>query len=71
MASVTAACALQEAARRGQKVSQGLRGGAQGALVHRLPLEESLPALHRLKRRLSHANPEPSALCSLPRVLQI
>lgn len=48
---LTAASAPQEAPRRGQEVSQGLRGGAPGALVHRLPLEEGVPALHRLRLR--------------------
>lgn len=48
---LTATSAPQEAPRRGQEVSQGLRGGAPGALVHRLPLEEGVPALHRLRLR--------------------
>lgn len=40
---------LQEGSRRGQKVPQGVRRGAQGSVVHRLPLEKSLPTLPRLK----------------------
>jgi hypothetical protein len=37
---------LQEAQRRRQKVPQGLWDGKQGHVVHRLPLEEGLPAVH-------------------------
>lgn len=42
---------VQEGSRRGQKVPQGVRSGAQGPVVHRLPLEKSLPAVPRLKTR--------------------
>ena len=42
---------LQEGSRRGQEVPQGLRSGAQGSVVHRLPLEKSLPTLPRLKTK--------------------
>lgn len=30
---------------------QGVRSGAQGSVVHRLPLEKSLPTLPRLKKK--------------------
>lgn len=41
----------QEGSRRGQKVPQSIRSGAQGPVVHCLPLEKSLPALPWLKER--------------------
>lgn len=40
---------LQEGPRGGQEVPQGVRGGAQGSVVHRLPLEKGLPALPGLE----------------------
>jgi len=39
---------MQERSRGGQEVPQGVRSGAQGSVVHRLPLEKGLPALPRL-----------------------
>lgn len=39
----------QEGPRGGQEMPQSVRSGTQGPVVHRLPLEESLPALPRLK----------------------
>lgn len=48
----------EEAQRRRQKVPQGLWDGKQGHVVHRLPLEEGLPAVHRLsggQARPSHS----------------
>lgn len=41
----------QEGSRRGQKVPQSIRSGAQGPVVHCLPLEKSLPALPWLKEK--------------------
>lgn len=40
---------LQEGPRGGQEMPQSVWSGTQGPVVHRLPLEESLPALPRLK----------------------
>lgn len=40
---------LQEGPRGGQEVPQGVRGGAQRSVVHRLPLEKGLPALPGLE----------------------
>lgn len=37
---------LQEAPGRGQEVPEGVRHGESGHVVHSLPLEEGLPALH-------------------------
>lgn len=36
---------------------QGLRDGKQGHVVHRLPLEEGLPAVHRLSRGAGSPQP--------------
>ncbi|XP_036085044.1 SLC2A4 regulator isoform X1 [Rousettus aegyptiacus] len=50
----------QEAPRRRQEVSEGVRNGAPGPVVHGLPLEEGLPALPGLSApapRGPHARP--------------
>ena len=39
---------LQEAPGRGQEVPEGVRHGESRHVVHSLPLEEGLPAFHRL-----------------------
>lgn len=43
----------KEAQGRGPKVPEGVRDGAPGHVVHRLPLEEGLPEVHWLRARAS------------------
>uniref|UniRef100_A0A9L0R6S9 Zinc finger protein 704 n=1 Tax=Equus caballus TaxID=9796 RepID=A0A9L0R6S9_HORSE len=57
----------KEAPGRGQKVPQGVRHGEPGPVVHGLPLEEGVPALHRL--RLASARPCPRLRCGFWKAL--
>lgn len=57
----------QEGPRGGQEMPQSVRSGAQGPVVHRLPLEESLSALPRLKP--ASVRPKPGWMNECKRLL--